>query len=231
MFTGLVLGMAQVTAVEPLGADTRLSFVCPLALPELTIGESIAVNGACLTVEQGHTGRSTRFTAFASAETLRRTTLANLTAGQSVNIERALAVGDRLGGHIVSGHVDAVATVERVSVVGGSRCVRVAVPVALAPELLPRGSVALDGVSLTINDCGPTFFEVNIIPETWRATTLSLWQPGRAINLETDVLGKYVRHNLRCAGLLPEAATTRPETGKAAATGLSETFLRENGFL
>lgn len=230
MFTGLVLGVAQVTAVEPLGADTRLSFVCPLAVSGLVIGESIAVNGACLTVEQGQTGRSTRFTAFASAETLRHTTLGSLAAGQSVNIERALAVGDRLGGHIVSGHVDAVATVERITVVGGSRCVRMAVPAAFAPEVLPKGSVALDGVSLTVNECGATFLEVNVIPETWRATTLSLWQPGRAVNLETDVLGKYVRHNLRCAGLLPEAVPL-PETGKASASRLSEAFLRENGFL
>ena len=228
MFTGIVLTLARVAEVAFSGHDARLVINAPCPLPNLTLGESIAVNGVCLTVEGGHSAAASSFSAFASAETLRCTTLGQLRRGDAVNIERALALGDRLGGHVVSGHVDTVAEVESVVLVGQSRRVRVCVPARLAPEILPKGSVTLDGVSLTINTCGLDVLEVNVIPETWRVTTIAHWQAGRAINLETDVLGKYVRHNLVLAGLVPAAARQGDSPASARVT---EAFLRDNGFL
>lgn len=219
MFTGIVYTQARVTARTLHKGDARFTFHSAAPLPDLTIGESIAVNGACLTVE---TGARDLFTAFASAETLRCTTLKHLAVNQQVNIERALSLGDRLGGHVVSGHVDAVAIVDRVAPVGESRCIRLRVPTIFAPEIIPKGSVTLDGISLTVNDCGADFVEVNVIPETWRVTTVSAWQAGTEVNFETDVLAKYVRRNLACMGL--SAPSREPSR-------LTEQFLHDNGFV
>ena len=128
----------------------------------------------------------------------------------------------RLGGHIVSGHVDCVAEILSVWREGESRRIRIGFPASFGAEVIRKGSVALDGVSLTVNDCGPDFLEVNVIPETWRATTAAEWVPGTRINMETDVIGKYVRHMMAPhLGLASEEA----KTGK-----LSVEFLRENGF-
>ena len=143
-------------------------------------------------------------------------------ADGGVAAELALAVGDRLGGHIVSGHVDCVAEILSVRQEGESRRIRIGFPVSFGAEVIGKGSVALDGISLTVNDCGPDFLEVNVIPETWRVTTVAEWVPGTRINMETDVIGKYVRHMMAPhLGLASEEA----KTGK-----LSVEFLRENGF-
>lgn len=217
MFTGIVLGLGQILSTESTGGDTRLTIQARFPLPDIVVGESIAVNGACLTVEQG---AANTFSAFASAETLRVTTLGRLRPGSPVNLERALAMGDRLGGHIVSGHVDAVVNVLSVEAVGESRRIRVAFPPDLAPEVIVKGSVTLEGVSLTINDCDDKSLCVNVIPETWRSTTIGHWQAGTPINFETDVLGKYVRRNL---DLLHRDAPV-------AVSRIDLEFLRENGF-
>ena len=222
MFTGLIHGQGSILALQSDGKETRLHIQAQYKLDELVLGESIAVNGTCLTVESFD---YRRFSAYASLETMQRTALGQLQTGSRVNLERALAVGDRLGGHIVSGHVDCVAHVVSIRPVGESRCIRLAFPVALSPEIIEKGSVTLDGISLTVNDCGQDFLEVNVIPETWKVTTVAFWQPGTPVNLETDIIGKYVRHMLKM-----DRPSSLPEES-AHSAGLSLETLRENGFL
>jgi len=219
MFTGLVMGRGRVESLEPRGGETRLRIRALFDLPAIVLGESIAVNGACLTVESAGPGW---FTAYASGETLSRTSLGALRAGSQVNLERALALGERLGGHLVSGHVDCLAVVARVEPAGESRVYTLNFPAEQAPYVVAKGSVALDGVSLTVNACGPDFLAVNIIPATQKETTISGWTPGTKVNMETDLIGKYVRNML--GPWLEQAADGKP------ASGLSLDFLRENGF-
>lgn len=219
MFTGLVEGQGRVEAVEKRGGDILFRFHPLFAWPEPEIGESVACNGVCLTMETWiPTGPS--FTAFASAETLSCSNLGGLGVGSLVNMERAMQLGERFGGHIVSGHVDTVARVESVRPVGQSRCVRLAFDLEWSTQIVPKGSVTLDGISLTVNDCGPGFLEVNIIPETWRVTTVAVWRPGSAVNLETDVIGKYVKHLMQ-----PYAGEGAPREER-----VTMDFLRRNGF-
>lgn len=220
MFTGIINGQGKVLSIEPRGRETRFHIQPLYELERIVLGESIAVNGTCLTVE---TFGPQRFSAYASAETLQRTTLGSLKAGALVNLERALAVGERLGGHIVTGHVDCVAEVLSVTREGESRRIRLAFPERFGAEVIEKGSAALDGVSLTVNDCGPDFLEVNVIPETWRVTTVAAWIPGSRVNMETDVVGKYVRHMLT-----PYAGAK--EASQAAEPSVTLDFLRENGF-
>ena len=221
VFTGIINGQGTVLSVDPHGQETRLRIHALYDLDAIVIGESIAVNGVCLTVE---TAAPRTFTAYASGETMHRTALRHLRPGAAVNLERALAVGDRLGGHIVSGHVDCVAEVHEMRPEGSSRRIRIGFPEAFGPEVIKKGSVALDGISLTVNDCGTDFLEVNVIPETWRVTTIADWIPGRAVNLETDVIGKYVRHMMAPFTGAPDAGKTR------SGSGVSLAFLHENGF-
>lgn len=224
MFTGLVMGFGRIAAITRLGRETRLSVAALFPLPDIAIGESIAVNGACLTVESA--GKDV-FSAYASAETMGRTSLGSLKTGSLANLERALRLGDRLGGHLVSGHVDCLAEVESVTPAGQSRIYRLRFPAEHGEMVVPKGSVALDGISLTINDCGPDFLTVNVIPETQKATTISGWRPGTAVNMETDVIGKYVRRMLGpfLPGGTPGDAGDRPAPG-----GLTEAFFRGHGF-
>lgn len=218
MFTGIIQGLGEVLSLTPIAKDIRVHIKALYALENIQVGESIAVNGTCLTVES-HGPRT--FTAFASAETLAHTSLGSLSTGTKVNLERALAVGDRLGGHIVSGHVDTLALLEKITIISASHCIRVIFSQEYQQEVIPKGSVALDGISLTVNDCGPNFLEVNVIPETWNSTTMHTWLPGRRINLETDVIGKYVRRMLTPWQAAPSSAPP---------SALSEAFLREHGF-
>ncbi len=221
MFTGLIQGQGTITAIQAQGADKRLSLRTHFVLDALEMGESIAVNGVCLTVESGS---SHSFTAFVSAESLTHTNIGLLSQGDVVNLERALAVGQRLGGHIVSGHVDCVATVADISLVGQSRCIRLHFPQQYSPEIISKGSVTLDGISLTVNACGPDFLEVNVIPETWSVTTVGAWKVGAKVNLETDIIGKYVRHMLS-----PFVTTGQGVTQKQSA--ITESLLQQHGFL
>lgn len=221
MFTGLVQGMGRVEAVEAKGAETRLKIRALFELPAIVLGESIAVNGACLTVE---TFGPNWFTVYASAETLAHTSLGSLKTGSKVNLERALALGDRLGGHLVSGHVDCLATVADIKPAGESRVYTLSFPAEHGALVVPKGSVALDGISLTVNQCGPDFLSVNIIPATQRETTISGWAPGTRVNMETDLIGKYVRN------MLGPWLAAQPGGGGKAASALSMDFLREHGF-
>lgn len=217
MFTGLVQCRGRITALEPRGGETRLRIAPEFAMENIVPGESIAVNGACLTVEaQG----GSWFTAYASAETLARTNLGELRQGRAVNLERALALGDRLGGHMVSGHVDCLAVVEGVAPAGESRRYRLSFPAEFASQVVEKGSVALDGISLTVNHCGPDFLEANIIPKTLAATTMGAWGPGLRVNMETDLIGKYVQRML---------ATRQAGDGRDP-QGVTAEMLRRQGF-
>ncbi|GAB6037289.1 riboflavin synthase [Fundidesulfovibrio butyratiphilus] len=218
MFTGLVQGKGRVSALGTTGGQMRLTIDALFALDTIVLGESIAVNGACLTVESFG---QRQFSAYASAETLRATTLGDLARGSIVNLERALALGDRLGGHMVSGHVDCVAKIVRTNKAGESVRFQVEFPKEFASSVIPKGSVALDGVSLTINECGEDWLAVNVIPATQAETTIADWRPGARVNMETDVLGKYVARMLGAYA----GASGGKDSGR-----LTEAFLRENGF-
>ncbi len=194
MFTGIITDLGRVREVEPRG-DTRFVFETGYETAEIAEGASIACSGACLTVVDKGSGW---FAADVSAETLSKTTLGDWKSGTPVNLERALRLGDELGGHLVSGHVDGVATLEERRSEGDSTRLAFRVPAALAGVIAPKGSVALDGVSLTVNEVedtasGEARFGVNIIPHTAEKTTLGGLEPGGRVNLEIDLLARYVQ--------------------------------------
>lgn len=227
MFTGIIQCQGEVLAYRQGGGERRFRIRPHESFNKLIDGESIAVNGVCLSVEN-HDGQC--FVAYASGETLAHTTLGTLNAGTQVNLERALALGDRVGGHLVSGHVDCVAVVASNVQRGESRCLRLEFPAAFGREVIPKGSVALDGISLTVNSCGEDFLEVNIIPDTQRRTNMRTWRPGSRVNMETDLVGKYVARLLapwQVAGIsCPSSNSHQPQPG-----GLSLETLRKSGFL
>jgi riboflavin synthase len=188
MFTGLVEEQGIVASVEQTGEGVRLEVETGLA-GRLAPGDSIAVNGVCLTAVDPSEGS---FAADVMNETLSRTTLGPLAAGDTVNLELALRAGDPLGGHIVQGHVDGTATVESVFDDGFSTMVQIAAPEEILRYVARKGSVAVDGVSLTVAELGDGWFSVGLIPETQERTTLGGLQAGRSVNIEVDVLAKYV---------------------------------------
>jgi riboflavin synthase len=188
MFTGLVADTARVRRVEPDGDGVRLELETPLA-GDLRQGDSIAVNGVCLTALDPS---AQAFRADVMAETLRRSSLGPLAEGDAVNVELPLRAGDPLGGHVVQGHVDGTGTVESARDEGFARLVRIAAPAELLRYVVEKGSIAVDGVSLTVASVDETGFTVSLIPETLERTTLGEAMPGRVVNLEVDVLAKYV---------------------------------------
>ena len=188
MFTGLVQGLGQVVAAEETAGGVRLEIDTPLAA-ELKEGDSIAVNGVCLTAVAPN---AERFAADVMNETLRRSSLAAATAGAQVNLELSLRAHDRLGGHIVQGHVDGLGTIAEVTEDGFARLVRVAAPPELLRYVVEKGSIAIDGVSLTVSAVDDESLTVSLIPETLERTSLGAATPGRPVNLEVDVLAKYV---------------------------------------
>lgn len=193
MFTGLIEAVGRVGLVAQTGNGLRITIRTELAAG-LTDGESMSVNGVCLTVAQRE---AAAFSADIGPETARVTTLGGLKADQPVNLERAVAANGRFGGHFVQGHVDGIGTIRDVRVEGEARWVKVAFPQELAPFFVPKGSVALDGVSLTVAGLGPDHFDVMIIPFTWTHTNLGALQAGSPVNLECDVVGKYIVRSVR----------------------------------
>lgn len=189
MFTGIVTDVGRVRAVRDTGRDRRLEISTGYDTKTIEIGASISHAGCCLTVvEKGDDWYAVEV----SRETLSLTTLGDWSEGRRVNLERAAKVGDELGGHIVSGHVDGVGEVLSVEVEGGSRRVRVRVPRPLHRFIAPKGSIAVDGVSLTVNEVQDDTFGVNLIPHTWEVTTFSDLRPGARANLEIDMLARYL---------------------------------------
>jgi riboflavin synthase len=199
MFTGIVEELGTVRAFDRSGGDTaRLGITASIAREGSELGASVAVNGVCLTVVDRPAGG---LVFELGPETLQRTTLGALTPGRRVNLERPLRFGGALGGHLVLGHVDGVATVEHVERVESTTRVRIALRDAtLAPLLIPQGSVAIDGVSLTVAALAVTTFEVMLIPHTLTVTTFGALTGGETVNLEMDVIGKYLQRSLALRG-------------------------------
>jgi len=193
MFTGIVEELGTVEAVEQQSDAVRLTVRATTALEGTDLGDSIAVNGCCLTVAER---TAVTWTADVMAETLAKTGLGSLATGDRVNLERAATVGSRLGGHLVQGHVDAVGHVVRREPGEHWDVVTVSMPRELAPYLVDKGSITVDGVSLTVVEAQRDGFTVSLIPETLRRTTLGFREPGDAVNLEADVIGKYVARQL-----------------------------------
>jgi riboflavin synthase len=196
MFTGIVQALGTVRALEDVGAAARLAVQGEI-LQGLSGGESIAVNGVCLTVAQID---PSGFTADVMLETLRRTSLGGLTAGDRVNLERSVTPASLLGGHIMQGHVDGVATVAAIRPSEHWREVDLAVPADLMPYVVEKGSIALDGVSLTVASVSGTNVGVSLIPETLARTTFGSRAVGDAVNVEVDVIAKYVERLLTTKG-------------------------------
>jgi len=213
MFTGLVEDVGRVERVEALPSQQgrRLTVAARLLDEELPIGASLAVDGVCLTVTTWHKGR---VTAEAGPETLERTTLGALTAGSTVNLERAMRLGDRLGGHLVAGHVDGVGRITSVRPRAEAIDVNVEADAAILRYVVEKGSICIDGISLTVNRVDGRGLDVSIIPHTQTATTLTKKGAGARVNLEVDLIGKYVEKLL---GGYP--------------TGLSLEKLKEQGFV
>lgn len=193
MFTGIIEQVGTISAVEPLGDSVRLTIDAPAILGGVALGDSIAVNGVCLTVAE-HT--ATTFTADCMQETLDRSNLGELHVGSPVNLERAALVNARLDGHIVQGHVDATTTLTSRNSSEHWDVLRFALPPTLARYIVEKGSIAINGTSLTVSALGDDYFEVSLIPITLRDTIFGKLAVGGTVNLEVDVLAKYVERNL-----------------------------------
>jgi riboflavin synthase len=194
MFTGIIEGLGTIVDNRPGNQGHKLTIAADYALLDSKIGDSIAVSGACLTVTDIN---AQRFTVDVSPETLASTLLGTIRNGDRVNLERALRLSDRLDGHLVSGHVDGVGKISSKLAKGNAVIITVAVAPSLARYMIKKGSVAVDGISLTINQCDQNSFAVGIIPHTAKLTTINLKNIGALVNIETDLIGKYVERFVR----------------------------------
>ncbi|MFE0178062.1 riboflavin synthase [Streptomyces sp. NPDC059002] len=206
MFTGIVEELGEITAVENLPDASRFRLRGPVVTEGAKHGDSIAVNGVCLTVVE-HEGDE--FTADVMAETLNRSSLGALTVGSRVNLERPTSVGARLGGHIVQGHVDSVGTVLERKPSENWEIVKVSLPADLSRYVVEKGSITVDGVSLTVVDAGPDHFTISLIPTTLALTTLGIKQPGDPVNLEVDIIAKYVERLIGDRAQVPGREATQ----------------------
>ena len=216
MFTGLIEGTGKLIKTEPRGKDMRLSIEASFELEELQIGESVAVDGVCLTVVSWE-GRT--FTVDVSQETLSRTTIEQRRLGDEVNLERALRLGDRLGGHLVNGHVDCRGRVISRKKRGDSLVFEIEVEAEQARYFIEKGSVAVNGISLTINRCDERSFEVNIVPHTARWTNIKNLKAGDEVNIEVDVIGKYIEKFVRSTQATDEKSTSEVDRDLLAKHG------------
>ncbi|MDB5083936.1 MAG: riboflavin synthase [Bacilli bacterium] len=212
MFTGLVEDVGHVQDISRSGRTIQLTIRSRIICEDLKLGDSVSVNGACLTAVHI---QSDLFTADAVPETVRRTNLAELRAGDPVNLERALRLGDRIGGHLVAGHVDDVGHIVRIQPMENARVITIQTDPDITRYIVEKGSITVDGVSLTVMDVSDTGFRVSLIPHSADRTLLGRKQIGAAVNLETDLLAKYIEKLMQ------------PGSGR----GVSMDLLRENGFL
>ncbi len=225
MFTGIIESLGTIRRIETQGEGKILVIACDLDFSGTGIGDSIAVNGACLTAVSLGKGQ---FKVDMAPETVSRTTFGSLGPGARVNIERALRLSDRIDGHLVSGHIDGTGVVLKIETQSNAIIYDIQVPENIADEMIEKGSVAIDGISLTINQCWKNGFSVSIIPHTAKITTIGFKNVGDRVNIETDMLGKYVKKFL--SGQRKSANSTN-DTGADAGADISMSFLARNGFL
>jgi riboflavin synthase len=221
MFTGIIEGLGTITAIHPSGQGSRMSITSDFNLDGTRIGDSIAVNGACLTAV---TLQGRRFAVDVSPETLQRSVLGKIKIGERVNLERALRFSDRLDGHLVSGHVDGMGVLKARRRLANAILITYQLPTQLARYMIEKGSVAVDGTSLTINRLDQSSFDVSIIPHTAGLTTIGLKKVGDAVNIETDMIGKYVERFV--LGRNPAHGTDAQMDG-----GIDMAFLAKSGFI
>lgn len=220
MFTGIVEAIGAVSAIRSAASEGKvLTIQTGLDLSESRIGDSIAVNGVCLTATALQSGEKSTFQADVSPETLSRSTLGSIRIGDAVNLERALRLSDRIGGHLVSGHIDGIGRIRSIRNRGNAILMAFSIESALSRYIVEKGSIAIDGISLTVNEIGNSHVEVSLIPHTAKMTTLGLKRIGAAVNIETDVIGKYVERLL----------LKSRETGSHP--GIDKDFLARSGFL
>jgi riboflavin synthase len=220
MFTGIIEGLGTIREIRPQGQGRGMTLDSDFSLEGTRIGDSISVSGACLTVVRLD---NRRFEVDVSPETLSKTTFGNARIGDRVNLERALRLTDRIDGHLVSGHIDGMGTVALKQSKGSATVIAFKVPETISHYIITKGSVAVDGISLTVNSCGINGFEVGIIPHTAKLTTMSLKKVGDLVNIETDMIGKYVERFI--------AGKNRDQGEKGSGGDLNMEFLAKTGFV
>jgi len=220
MFTGIIEGLGTIREIRPEGQGKRMTVDADFFLEQTKIGDSVCVSGACLTVVMID---DKRFTVDISPETLAKTTFKGAKIGDRVNLERALRLSDRIDGHLVSGHIDGIGTVTLKQNIGNAIIVSYKVPELISHYMIQKGSVAVDGISLTINHCGHESFDVSIIPHTAKLTTIGFKKTGDLVNIETDMIGKYVE---RFVGV-----KRHDEKTKGAKSSIDMEFLTKTGFV
>lgn len=217
MFTGIIEEVGEVKAVTLGARSMKLKISAKKILSDIQVGDSIAVNGICLTVTS-YTGKD--FTADAMPETVRVTSFSKMKSGDWVNLERALTLNRRLGGHIVSGHVDGLGEITEMNRDDNAVFIQVKIPESLAKYIVSKGSITIDGISLTVVSCARTWFSVSVIPHTASETTLGLKKPGDMVNIENDMLGKYIERLLNFS----------QEETQSVKSGIDAAFLTQHGF-
>jgi len=221
MFTGIIEGSGRIAAIQSTGQGDRLTVEAEYSLSQSKIGDSISVNGACLTAVRID---DRRFEVDVSPETLKTTIFDRAKVGDRVNLERAMRFSDRIDGHLVSGHIDGTGVVKRREMQGNAIVVTIEAAESLTRYMIAKGSVAIDGISLTINSCEPGSFSVSIIPHTAKMTTISIKKQGDRVNIETDMIGKYVERFLTGTGSPDNARTSGGPT-------IDREYLIKTGFM
>ena len=221
MFTGIIEGLGTISRIRPAGRGKRFTFEADFGLDQTKIGDSIAVNGACLTVVKIS---GNRFEVDLSPETLAASTFDKAKQGDRLNLERAMRLSDRIDGHLVSGHVDGIGVIKQQEKLGNAIMVTIGAPTSLTRYMIRKGSVAVDGISLTVNACDANRFTVSIIPHTAQLTTIKMKQAGDAVNIETDMIGKYVERFIRGEAVKDGERAT-------ASSSIDMEFLAKSGYL
>ena len=221
MFTGIIEGLGDISAARTSGQGKRLTIEADFELTQTKIGDSICVNGACLTAVKID---GKRFEVDISPETLRMTTFDQAKIGDRVNLERAMRISDRIDGHLVSGHIDGIGSISQRETQGNATIVTIKVPETLTRYMIPKGSVAVDGISLTINTCDANSFSVSIIPHTGKLTTIGFKSRGDRVNIETDMIGKYIER-------FTSRVTNRENKKISDQSVIDQEFLVKTGFI
>ena len=221
MFTGIIEGFGNIAAIRPIGQGKRMAIDADFSLDQTKIGDSISVSGACLTAVKIE---NRRFEVDVSPETLNTTTFDRARIGDRVNLERAMRFSDRIDGHLVSGHIDDTGVIKHLETMGNAVIVTVEVAESLARYLIAKGSVAVDGISLTVNSCDANSFSVSIIPHTAKWTTIGFKKMGDRVNIETDMIGKYVERFLSTVSPRGNNKTSQP-------SAINPEFLVKTGFI